>query len=381
MKLIYLDNGATTMVDPKVVESIKPFFTEYYGNPSSIYSFSQKPAEAIAKARKMIAEKINADSKEIIFTSGGSESDNLALRGTAYLQDKKKHIIATKFEHPAVLNTCRELEKDGFKVTYLNVDNQGFINIKELEDSITEDTFIVSIMHANNEIGTIQDLESIGKLCRDKGILFHTDAVQSFTKTDIDVKKMNIDIMSMASHKIHGPKGVGALYARKGVKLNKMITGGHQENDVRAGTENVPGIAGFGRAVDIASMKHAEHMTRLRDKLIKSIEDDIDDIQLNGPRGSRRLCNNINVAFNYVEGEGILLRLDQKGICVSTGSACSSQSLEPSHVLTAIGLKPEIAHGSIRFTLSRFTTEEEIDYTVKCVKEVVEDLRKMSPLK
>lgn len=382
-KTIYLDNGATTKVDPKVVEEMLPYFTEFYGNPSSIYSFSEKPEEAVGKARTIIAKRINADPKEIIFTSGGSETDNLALRGAAYAAKKhknKSHIITSNIEHPAILNTCKALENQGFRVTYLDVDNKGFIDIKKLESAITENTFLVSIMHANNEIGTIQDIQAIGELCKSKGILFHTDAAQSFTKTDIDVKKMDIDLMSLASHKIHGPKGVGALYLKKGVDIINLITGGHQERDIRAGTENVPGIAGFGKAVELATPAHIDKMKILRAKLIKGIEDNISNTKLNGPKGDSRLCNNVNFAFRYVEGEGILLHLDEKGICVSTGSACSSKSLKPSHVLIAISLPADVAHGCIRFTLSRFTTEEEIEHTIKCVREVIEELRKMSPL-
>ena len=382
-KTIYLDNGASTKTDPKVVEEMLPYFTELYGNPSSIYSFSEKPKEAIAKARKIIASRINANPEEIIFTSGGSEADNLALRGTAYAVRKnnnKNHIITSKIEHPAILNTCKALEKDGFEVTYLDVDSEGFIDLKELESAIKENTFLVSIMLANNEIGTIQDIEAIGQICKDKGVLFHTDAVQGFTKIDIDVKKMNIDLMSLASHKIHGPKGVGALYIKKGVDLVHLMTGGHQEMDIRAGTENVPGIVGFGKAVELALENHISYMAGLRDKMAADIEKSIPDIKLNGPKGNKRLCNNVNFAFKYIEGEGILLHLDEKGICVSTASACSSQSLRPSHVLLAIGLKPESAHGCIRFTLSRFTTEDEINYTIRVLKDIIKQLRDMSPL-
>ena len=380
---IYLDNGSSTKTDPRVVEEILPYFTELYGNPSSIYSFSEKPKEAIAKARKIIASRINSNPEEIIFTSGGSEADNLALRGTAYAAKKhnnKSHIIISKIEHPAILNTCKALEKDGFEITYLDVDNEGFIDLKELESAINENTFLVSIMLANNEIGTIQDIEAIGQICKEKDILFHTDAVQAFTKVNIDVKKMNIDLMSLASHKIHGPKGVGALYIGDGVDLTNLMTGGSQERDIRAGTENVSGIAGFGKAVELASENHVSYMTKLRDKMIVEIQQTIPNIKLNGPRGNKRLCNNINLAFSYVEGEGILLHLDEKGICVSTASACSSQSLQPSHVLLAIGLKPEAAHGCIRFTLSRFTTEDEINYTIRVLKDIIKQLRDMSPL-
>jgi len=382
-KIIYLDNGASTKTDPRVVEEMLPYFTELYGNPSSIYSFSEKPKEAIAKARKIIASRINANPEEIIFTSGGSEADNLALRGTAYAVRKnnnKNHIITSKIEHPAILNTCKALEKDGFKMTYLDVDSEGFIDLKELESAINENTFLVSIMLANNEIGTIQDIEAIGQICKDKGVLFHTDAVQGFTKIDIDVRKMNIDLMSLASHKIHGPKGVGALYIKKGIDMTNLITGGHQEKDIRAGTENVPGIVGFGKAVELALENYVSYMAGLRDKMAADIKESIPDIKLNGPKGNKRLCNNVNFAFKYIEGEGILLHLDEKGICVSTASACSSQSLRPSHVLLAIGLKPETAHGCIRFTLSRFTTEEEINYTIRVLKDIIKQLRDMSPL-
>jgi len=380
-KMIYLDNGATTKVDERVLDEMIPYFTEHYGNPSSIYSFSKKPRQAIEKARKIISGKLNANPDEIILTSGGSETDNLALRGAAiYAKNNgKTHIITTVIEHHAILNTCRALEKEGFSVTYLKVDNEGFINLDELEKAIRDDTFLVSIMHANNEIGTIQDISAIGKLCRGKRVYFHTDAVQSFTKVPIDVVEMNIDMLSIASHKIHGPKGVGALYLRKGVRIANLITGGSQENNRRAGTENVPGIAGFGKAVELAKPEHIEKMIKLRDYMIKQIEDSIPDAKLNGPR-QKRLCNNINIGFRYIEGEGILMSLDMEGICVSTGSACSSKSLDPSHVLMSLGLKHEEVHGSIRFTISRFTEKEEIDFTVEKLKGIIEHLRKLSPL-
>jgi cysteine desulfurase len=378
---VYLDNGATTMVAKEVVDEMNIYFTERYGNASSLHSFGEEAKKALENARGIIAKRINAEPKEIIFTSGGSESDNLAIKGAALaMKAKGNHIITSSIEHPAVLGTSNFLQKQGFEVTYLKVDKEGFIGLEELEKAITQKTILVSIMHANNEIGTIQDLEKIGAICKKHNVLFHTDAVQSFTKTDIDVKRMNIGLASFSAHKIHGPKGVGALYVRKGVKLEKIIHGGHHEFNIRAGTENVSGIAGFGKAVEIADEKHSVKMAGLRDYFISEIMKSIKDVKLNGPSGEKRLCNNVNVSFKYIEGESILFHLDIKGVEVSTGSACSSQSLEPSHVLLAIGLPHEIAHGTIRFTLSRYTTKEEVDYTVKTVKDVVENLRKISPL-
>jgi cysteine desulfurase len=376
---IYLDNGATTRTDPQVVKSMLPYFTEKYGNASSLHEFGRDAKEALERAREIVANKINASPEEIIFTSGGSESDNLALKGVAYINKEKKHIITSKIEHPAVLSTCKELESEGFKVSYLNVDEEGFVNLEELKSLITDKTALVSIMHANNEIGVIQPIGEIAKICKKHKVLFHTDAIQSFTKVPIDVKKQGIDLISFSSHKIHGPKGVGALFIRRGVKIKKQIFGGHHEFDLRAGTENIPGIVGFAKAVELANKEHIAQMTKLRDKLIDEITRQIPDVKLNGSM-DKRLCNNVNLSFRYIEGESLLLHLDMKGIAVSTGSACSSQSLEPSHVLMAIGLEPEIAHGSIRFTLSRYTKEQEIDYTVKNLKEVVENLRKISPL-
>lgn len=376
---VYLDNSASTKVDSLVVKAMQPYFTEKYGNASSLHEFGRDAKEALEKAREIIAKRINAEPDEIVFTSGGSESDNIAIKEIAFPNiGKKNHIITTKIEHPAVLDTCKFLEKMGFDVTYLNVDKEGFVNLDKLEKAITDKTILVSIIHANNEIGTIQDLEKIGKICKKHNITFHTDAVQSFTKYTIDVKKMNISLATFSSHKIHGPKGVGALYVKKDTKIGKLIHGGHQENDKRAGTENVSGIVGFGKAVELSTENHITKMGKLRDYLIKELLK-IPHSMLNGSK-KKRICNHVSISFNFVEGEAMLMHLDAKGIAVSTGSACSSQSLEPSHVLLAIGLKHEEAHGAIRFTLSRFTTKQELDYTIKSVKEVVETLRKMSPM-
>src|SRR3989338_5831587 len=377
---VYLDHGATTPVDKEVVKSMLPYYTKDFGNASSLHQFGQKAKEALENSREIIAKKLNAEPKEIVFTGSGSESDNLAIKGIAYAnKDKGNHIITSKIEHPAILETCKALEKEGFSVTYLDVNEEGLISLEELKKSITNKTILVSIMHANNEIGTIEPIEEIGKICREKKVYFHTDAVQSFTKMPIDVKKMNVDLISLSSHKIHGPKGVGALFIKNGTKIQKIIYDGHHENDKRAGTENIPGIVGFTKAAELANEEYTSHMTKLRDALIKELEK-IPNSQLNGPRGNKRLCNNANLSFHFIEGESALLRLDMKGIAVSTGSACSSQSLTPSHVLTAIGLKPEIAHGSLRFTLGRENTEKEIDYVLKVLPKVVEELREISPL-
>lgn len=372
-----MDNGATTKVDDEVVKVMQEFMVNKFGNPSSLHQFGREVKNALDRSRKVIAAKINAEPEEIIFTSGGTEADNLAIKGIVYAN--KNHIITSRIEHPAVLNTCKQLEKEGFRVTYLNVDENGFVDLKQLEKAIDEKTALVSIMHANNEIGTIEPIEEIGRICQKRKVLFHTDAVQSFTKVPINVKKMGIDLLSMSAHKIHGSKGIGALYVRKGVKINKMLYGGHQEGDIRPGTENVPGIIGFAKAVEISSDRNIKEMIKLRDKLINTILEKIPDVRLNGSR-DKRLCNNADFSFRYVEGESLLLYLDSRGIAVSTGSACSSRSLEPSHVLTAIGLKPEVAHGSLRFTLSKYTTDEEIDYVVENLAETVEYFRKISPL-
>lgn len=380
---VYLDNGATTQVRKEAAEAMNTYFTKKYGNASSLHEFGRDAKKALEDSRKTIAKAINAEPQEIIFTSGGTESDNLALRGTAYAKkDRGNHIITSAIEHPAILSACKELYREGFKITYVNVDKEGFIDLKELEKSITDKTILISIMHANNEIGTIQPIEEIAEIAKKHKIVFHSDAVQSFTKIHIDVKKLGIDFMSFSAHKIHGPKGIGALYVKKGTKLVKQIHGGRHEYNLRAGTENVSGAVGFAKAVELGMKNFDErvnHMIKLRDKLINDIIKKISHTQLNGSK-DKRLCNNANISFNFVEGESLLMKLDMKGIAVSTGSACSSHSLKPSHVLMAIGLKHEVAHGTIRFTLSEYNTEEEIDYTLKNLIEIVKKLRKISPL-
>lgn len=375
---VYLDNGATTKVADEVAKIMQEYMTKKYGNASSLHGFGEEANEALETARSTIAKKINAETDEIIFTSGGTESDNLAIKGIAYASNKK-HIITTRIEHPAILKSCETLQKEGYKITYLRVDRDGLVNLKELEDAITPDTAIVSVIHANNEIGTIQDIEKIGEICKKKDVIFHTDAVQSFTKIPIDVKKINVDLISLSAHKIHGPKGIGTLYVRKGTKLKKMIDGGPHEKNLRAGTENVSGAVGFGKAVELTDEKQIKKMEKLRDKLINEILKKVPDTMLNGSR-TKRLCNNVNITFKGIEGESMLLLLNEKGIAVSTGSACSSKSLEPSHVLMAIGLRHEDAHGSIRFTLSRYTTEKEVHYAVKVAEECAKKLRQISPL-
>lgn len=376
----YLDNGATTKTDPEVIKVMQKFFSEKYGNASSLHELGRDARKAVEDARKTIARSINAEPEEIIFTSGGTESDNLAIKGIMEhcVAGKGKHMITSKIEHPAVLNTCRCLQKQGIKVTYLDVDKNGIIDLDQLKRSIIKETALVSIMHANNEIGTIQPIKKIGKICHEKNITFHTDAVQSYTKENIDVKDMGIDLASFSGHKIHGPKGIGFLYKKKGIHICPLINGGSHESGLRPGTENVPGIVGLAKAVEISKKADLKNMETLRDKLIGELKK-IPESILNG-HDTKRLSNNVNFCFKYIEGESLLLHLDSKGIEASTGSACSSHSLEPSHVLTAIGLPAEIAHGSLRLTLSKYTTEEEIDYTVKRVKEVVSNLRKISPL-
>ncbi|MFO8016655.1 MAG: cysteine desulfurase family protein [Candidatus Woesearchaeota archaeon] len=383
MRTIYLDNGATTMMDSKVLDAMTPCMTEKYGNASSSHHKGQEARFALEDARSAIANSIGAGPEEITFTSGGTESNNLALKGIAFANRKKgKRIITTGIEHDCVLNACRWLESQGFKVTYLKVDKEGFVSPQDLENAITKDTLVASVIHGNNEIGTIQNLEELGRICRKHNILFHTDACQSYTKTELNVDKQNIDLMTLNSHKIHGPKGIGALYMRKGVNITPLQHGGGHEHGLRSGTENVPGAVGFAKAVKLAKRNHIKHMERMRDKLIAGALE-IPDVILNGPenKGSdRRLCNNANLSFKYVEGEAIGGYLDAKGICSSTGSACSSNSLEPSHVLRAIGLEDEDAHGSLRLTVSRFTTEDEINYTLKVLPGIIRKLRRISVL-
>lgn len=381
--IIYLDNAATTKMNEMVFDKMKPYFMQYYGNPSSVYSLAGESKKAVEAAREEIAGLINAKPNEIFFTSGGTESDNWAIKGVAEAyKDKGKHIITSKIEHHAVLHTCEYLEKAGFDVTYVNVDEDGRLKLDELEKSIRKDTILISVMAANNEIGTIQDISAIGAIARKHNVLFHTDAVQAFGHIPIDVESSNIDLLSASAHKINGPKGVGALYVRNKVKLKAFITGGAQERQRRAGTENVAGIAGFGEAARIsgAEMKdRIEKETTLRDYLTGRIEKEIDFVRLNGHR-TERLPNNVNISFRFIEGESLLISLDMQGICASSGSACTSGSLDPSHVLLAIGLPHEIAHGSLRMTLSGENTIEELDYTVDRLKEIVKRLRDMSPL-
>ena len=370
-KLIYLDNAATTKVAPEVVEAMIPYFTENFGNPSSVYSFAAKNKEAITKQREIIADALGAKANEIYFTAGGSESDNWALKATAEAyKEKGNHIITTKIEHHAILHTGEYLENNGYEVTYLNVDENGVVKLDELKAAIRPTTILVSVMFANNEIGTIQPIKEIGAICRENGILFHTDAVQAFGQVPINVDEYNIDMLSASGHKLNGPKGIGFLYIRKGVKIRSFVHGGAQERKRRAGTENVPGIIGLGTATARAMRTLEERTTKekeLRDYLIGRITSEIPFVKLNG-HPERRLPNNANFSFQFIEGESLLIMLDMKGICGSSGSACTSGSLDPSHVLLAIGLPHEIAHGSLRLTLSEETTKEDIDYVVESVK-------------
>ncbi|TKJ17942.1 cysteine desulfurase NifS [Candidatus Woesearchaeota archaeon B3_Woes] len=381
MKKVYLDNGATTMMDSKVIEAIRPYFDEKYGNPSSTHSLGGESKNALEESRKIIAKSINAKPEEIIFTSGGTESNNFALKGISFAnKDKGNHIIITKVEHKCVINSCKWLEKQGFEVTYLSVDKEGFVYPKELEKAITEKTILVSIIHGNNEIGTIQDLKKLGDVCRRYNVYFHTDACQSYTKTELDMEKQPVDLMTLNAHKIHGPKGVGVLYIRKGTKIMPWQGGGGQEFNMRSGTEDIPGVVGFAEAVNLGlNKKHVDYMTKLRDKLIKGMLK-ISHSRLNGATGDKRLCNNVNISFDGVEGEAIGGYLDDEGVCSSTGSACSEATLEPSYVLRSIGLSHQEANGSLRLTLSRFTTEKEIDYVLEILPGIIEKLRKMSPI-
>lgn len=383
MRFVYADNAATTAVSKNVVDAMMPYLTEHYGNPSSLYAVGQTAFQAVKKARGQVAEVLGADAGEIYFTSGGSEADNWALRGAAKLGAKKgkKHIITTKIEHHAILHTCEALEKEGFKITYLDVYDNGIVRVEDVEKAITDETCLVTIMYANNEIGTIQPIKEIGALCKAKGVLFHTDAVQAVGHVHIDVKEQNIDMLSLSGHKFHAVKGIGALYCRKGIVLENLICGGGQEKGKRAGTENVPGIVGLGVAItDMA--KHLEEnnkkVSALRDKLFEGASK-ISHSRINGDR-ENRLPGNFSMCFEGVEGESLLLMLDMNGICASSGSACTSGSLDPSHVLLAIGLKHEVAHGSLRLSLGENNTEEDVDYILEVLPKIVDRLRDMSPL-
>ena len=381
--MIYLDNAATTKTAPEVVEAMLPYFSELYGNPSSVYQFSQKSKEAIAASRETIAGALGAKPEEIYFTAGGTEADNWAIKAAAEAyRAKGNHIITSKIEHHAVLHTCQWLEKQGYEVTYLDVDESGIVKLDQLKKAVRPETILISIMFANNEIGTIQPVKEIGQIAREHGILFHTDAVQAFGQIPIQVDELGIDMLSSSGHKLNGPKGIGFLYIRKGVKIRSFIHGGAQERKRRAGRENVPGIVGYGAAVEraVRTMEERTAMERkLRDHLIDRVLHEVPYTRLNGHR-TRRLPNNANFSFQFVEGESLLIMLDMEGICGSSGSACTSGSLDPSHVLLAIGLPHEIAHGSLRLTLSEETTEEELDYVVEAIKKIVEKLRGMSPL-
>lgn len=380
-KTIYMDNAATTKVDDSVLKAMIPYFNEKYGNPSSRHVYGNEAKDALVKARKVIAKSIGANSEEIIFTSGGTESNNFALKGLFFSNFKrgKNHIITTKIEHDCVLNTCKWLESQGAKITYLDVDKEGFIDIKELEGAINDKTLLVSIIHGNNEIGSIQDLRAIGEICRKKGVLLHSDACQSYTKVPINVVKDKIDLLTLNAHKIHGPKGVGALYIRKGIEITPLNHGGGQEMKLRSGTENVSGIVGFAKASEIISSSDIKKMSKLRDKLIDGLMSKIEGIKLNGPRGEKRLCNNVNFVFKGLEGEMIGGYLEHYGIMSSTGSACMSNSSENiSHVLRALGISKEEAQGSIRLSLSKDTSEKDIDYILEVLPKVIEKIRKYS---
>ena len=383
MKRIYLDNAATTPTDPRVVQAMLPYFTEVYGNPSSLHAFGQGAKHAIEEARHIVAAFIGAKPEEIVFTSGGTESNNFTIKGVAFARrEKGNHIITSKIEHHAVLEPCHFLEKQGFKVTLIHVDKYGLVDPADVKKAITDKTILISIMHANNEIGTIEPIAEIGKLARGRDVYFHTDAVQTLGHLPVDVDELNVDILSASGHKLYGPKGVGILYVRKGVRMLPFMHGGDHEQGRRASTHNVPGIVGFGKAVELAKEergKEIEKLTFLRDKLIKGILKTIEFTRLNG-HPTQRLPNSVNVSISYVEGESMLLNLDMEGIACSTGSACTSSSLEPSHVLSAIGLSHELAHGSLRFSMGRQTLEDDIDYVLGVLPGIVGKLRSMSPL-
>ncbi len=383
MRRVYLDHSATTPVRPEVVQVMTEYLTERWGNPSSIHSFGREAKKGMEEAREKVAALIGALPEEIVFTSGGTEADNMAILGTAYsLQKKGNHIITSSMEHHAVLDACHYLEKNGFRVTYLPVDADGLVRVEDVEAAISDDTILITVMHVNNEVGTIQPIKEIGEVARRKGIIFHTDGVQSAGKIPVDVKDLDCDMMTLSAHKIYGPKGVGALYIRKGVRLAPIGYGGGQERKRRPGTENMPGIVGFGKAAELAGLeleREMHRLTRLRDRLIDGLLTRIDHIQVNGHR-HRRIPGNVNVSIRFVEGESILLSLDMQGIAASSGSACTSGSLDPSHVLLAMGLSHEVAHGSLRMTLGRANTEEDIDYVLEVLPAIVKRLRAMSPL-
>ena len=382
-KLIYLDNAATTQVYPEVLDAMLPYFTEYYGNPSAIYSFAGESKKAVDEARTNVAALINARTEDIYFTGGGSESDNWALKATAEAYESKgKHIITSKIEHHAILHTCEYLEKRGFEITYIDVDENGILKLDDLKAAIRPDTILISVMFANNEIGTIQPIKEIGAIAKEHGIIFHTDAVQAYAQIPINVDEYNIDMLSVSGHKFGGPKGIGFLYIRKGLKLRSFVHGGAQERKRRAGTENITGIVGLAKAVEIAFATMDERIkkeTEVRDYAIKRILAEVPYCRLNGD-AVKRVPNNINISFQFIEGESLLILLDQKGICGSSGSACTSGSLDPSHVLLAIGLPHEIAHGSLRLTLSEATTKDDAEFVISELEKIVERLRSMSPL-
>ncbi len=383
MKRIYLDNAATTPMDPEVLKAMLPFLSDAFGNPSSIHSFGQETRAAVEEARDKIASLISARSEEIVFTGGGTEADNFAIKGAAFANEGKgDHIITTSIEHHAVMESCKFLEKRGFRITYLPVDIDGLVDPQDVKKAITDRTILISVMHANNEVGTIEPLAEIGKIAREEGIYFHTDAVQTVGHIPVNVDELGIDLLAMSAHKLCGPKGVGALYIRKGTKLIPFIHGGEQERRRRAGTENVPAIVGFGKAAEIAQREMdgvAEHLIRLRGKLLQGMTERIEHIHFNG-HPTQRLPNNVNVSIEFVEGESMLLNLDLEGIAASTGSACSSSSLEPSYVLLAMGFPQELAHGSLRFSMGRETTEEDIDRVLEVLTRIIARLRAMSPM-
>jgi len=383
MRRIYLDYAATTPTHPEVVKAMLPYFTEGFGNPSSIYSYGQEAKGALEEARDKVAALIGARDEEIVFTSGGTEADNFAIKGVAYANESKgNHVITSSIEHHAVIETCKFLERRGYRVTYLPVDEYGLVDPGDVKKAITDKTILISVMHANNEMGTMEPIAEIGRIAKEAEIYFHTDAVQTAGHIPVDVNELGVDLLSMSAHKLYGPRGVGALYIRKGTKLLSFMHGGEQERRRRASTENIPGIVGFGKAVELAQQemsREAKRLAYLRDQLIKGLLERLDHTRLNG-HPLKRLPNNVNVSVDFVEGESMLLNLDLEGICASTGSACSSSSLEPSHVLLALGLSPEQAHGSLRFTLGKWTTEEEIGRVLEVLPRVVAKLRAMSPL-